>query len=297
MFEIGGYRIYPAFLAIVLVVVLLIVALVIFFIKKKGGGSEKPTKIKKIIEKREERRAVQAVSNWQKKYLPLIIDEEIAANDSEENQEYIELLEMVKKNILESKEWNVDSLLAINPNILHVLTDLFLDAALTDFNNGNKDNAVLLLHSIDCMHGTISILNTRKEWITDEVQKLEGGVNLSDEEKKAAYIAYSSLEKILMLINPDTNKIIQSSGVLNELKEFSGSRFVQSKETLTNVNSLFDITEYDREPIIYALFEESKEILDAMPLEKFREFEIFAFRVLASFIDNQPYSSVINTIE
>ena len=297
MFEIGGYRIYPAFLAIVFVVLLLVVALIVFLIKKKGGKEDKPTKIKKIIEKREERRAVQTVSNWQKKYLPLIIDEEIAANDSEENQEYIELLEMVKKNICESKEWNVDSFLSINPNILHVLTDLFLDAALTDFNNGNKDNAVLLLHSIDCMHGTISILNTRKEWITDEVQKLEGGVYLSDEERRAAYIADSVLAKMLVIIDSDTNKILKTSGVIDELKNFSGSRFVQSRETLSNVNSLRDITDYDREPIIYALFEESKEILDAMPLEKFREFEIFVFRVLASFIDNQSYSDVVATIE
>lgn len=292
-----GYEIHILVFGIVLGVIALIVG-AIFFLKRKKNDGDTPS-LSKNIRNKQEQRKTQNISNWQKKYLPQIIDKEIENNnfDDDDSRAYVSILEQVKAYIAAEKEWNPDKILAINENILVVLNDLFISNAIEFYGKGDNDSAVLLVHTIDCMHGTIANLNNRFDWITNEVPKLEICALTSDVDKRVAYVAYNAVEQMKGFINPITHKVQRDFDLIDALKEYSESRFKESQNSLTNAKSLANITEYDREVIVYCLFERCRQVISEMPLTRFREFEIFPFRVLACFIDNQSYNDVLATIE
>lgn len=285
MVEMFGYRFYPAFFILVgfIIIALILGGILLFkFLNKKKGNS-----VEKI-------RVTEYISVWQKKHLPVIIDKEISATD---NDEYINILTNAKNYIANGDKWNKDDLLEINDSLVLILSDLFLEESLQSYRNSENDKAVLLLHSIDCLNGTIESLNGRKEWITNDVDKATNLIHMSEQEQRLMYICFDAVNSISALIDEKTGKIPGFAGVIDDLKRFTSVNFQDAKEAISECKSFTFITEYNRELIIYSLFQAVLNIMENVKLSTYREFEIFTFRVLACMIDNQTYDDIINTIE
>lgn len=288
MIEAFGYRFYPAFFILVGFILILLTFGGVFlfkFSRKKNNKQENNTEKMKVTE---------YISSWQKRHLPVIIDNEIASSD---NEEYINTLLEAKKYISTNTLWNKNKLLEINEGLVLILSDLFLNESLNAYREEDKDRAVLLLHSIDCINGTIECLNGRKEWITNEADKATNLIHLSEQEQRLMYIAFDAVNSISLLVDEKTGKIPGFAGVIDDLKRFTSVNFVDAKEAISECKSFTFISDYNKELIIYCLFQKAIEIMDKVNLSYYREFEIFTFRVLACMIDNQPYDDIIATIE
>lgn len=288
MIEAFGYRFYPAFFILVGFIIILLTVGGIFLFKflgkKKDNDNNNAEKIK----------VTQYISSWQKKHLPVIIDKELSSSDSEE---YSDILISAKKYIADNNLWNKDKLLAINESLILILSDLFLEESLSAFRDGDKDKAVLLIHSIDCINGTIECLNGRKEWITNDADKATNLVHMSEQEQRLMYIAFDAVSSVSALVDEKTGKIPGFSGVINDLKQFTSARFMDTKEAISECKSFTFISDYNKEVIIYSLFQSVLNIMEDVSLSYYREFEMFTFRVLACMIDNQTYDDIIATIE
>lgn len=290
----SAYILYPAFfIAIFCVIFLIIISLVLRNVIKERKQE------KKVDEKYK-------ITKWQKKYLLNLIDSYLEENNLHEfyDKYALELDDYMREN----KYWNLDELLEIEiPDFVAYITLLLFEVAQTEFLSNRYDNAVLVLHSIDFINGGLDnpdFFEGEYPYIGEDIPEMKNHPDMTEEEARTLYLFESSIEELYSFVDPDIEKIPEDAMVLDFCKRISMKEMEDASGDICSVIDIAEVNTKSRTIAAKALFNHISILLGSVLAPESEdyakyvdEYRRYSIRALASAIDNQLYSDIIESID
>jgi len=296
--RVGDYIIYPAFF-VLLFALLILIAVVVFVVNL-------------LRERKEEHSADDnyKITEWQRKHVVRLCRDYIKDNNMSEYEDNINRLE---RYILDSTYWNLDEMLDIDDNIIKESTIVMFLAAQDSYLLKQYDDAVLLLNTIDIMNGgpdNPEYMGGEYPWIGEDIPEMRNHQDMTEEEVRTLHLYFSSIADLLSFVDKDLGKIPEDSPAPDYCKRITQKDMEECAGDLISIVDIRAIKPENREVLCKALFlnvsitlsgifmgeekvldEEGKEI---RYVDEYRRYSI---RALASAIDGQLYSDVIDSID
>lgn len=276
--ELFGYYFYPAFFITIIGVPLILAMLFI------------------LIRRLKERKAVYSnsvITDWQKKHLVKIIDNNI---EKTSNSKYVEILEEAKDFITDCKYWNNEEMIEINKDMVVLLSLIFFEDVKMNYKD-NPDRCVLLLNAIDAMNGGVDA-NLKKHWMEDDFPELENDEAMTRDETKLLCLCNTAVSRAMTnYINPDSQNIPKLTLAFEDLIGMETEDFGSVSRHILHCRDFTTLKNSDYRIIAMCLIDMIDEEFKKLKDDYFEPYYLCYFRALACVLDHNLYDYILDTIE
>lgn len=282
MITIGDYQIYPAFLAILIAVPAVIVFGVIFYLNHKQDK-------RNLL--------LDTITKWQKQNIVRIIDEYIEKNPKLPEQK-VKNLRGFQGYVRHNRLWDSEDILDIGDGALIDASKALFEKIKEDVEGGNRNEAVLLCHTIDFMNCGVEYEGNIIQWIGDEMESIKNHTDMDDNEARLLSVVSNTIGMVRTLVDPDIEKIPELFDVDQVLKTYNLYDF---NAAISDVENTIDFRNLQAETydiasrclthhIYYNILYETEK--DYVPYH-----QIYYIRALACTLDRLLYDAILNSID